>query len=54
MVSTKWVCRSGQSIFFTYFSRNHFNTFLLINKQKTKTCLKQNIVAKAISSATKI
>ena len=40
MVSTKKVCRSGQCICSVYsllaISRNHSNTFLLIDLQKTK------------------
>ena len=35
-------------------SRNHSNTFLLINMQKTRTCAKQNIGTRAICSDTRI
>ena len=37
MISTKKVFRSGQSILFTHYYRNHLNTPFLINLQKTKT-----------------
>ena len=37
MVSTKKVCRSGQIIFFTNYSRNHSNTFLLLDLQKIRS-----------------
>ena len=40
MVSTKKICKSGQSMYSVYsllvISRNHFNIFLLIDLQKTK------------------
>ena len=40
MVPTKTVCRSGQCIYSVYsllvIGRNHSNTFLLIDLQKTK------------------
>ena len=41
----KKVCRSTQNMFFTHY--NQSNTFLLINMQKTKTCPKQDLAAKA-------
>ena len=44
MVSTKKVCRSGQCIYSVYsllvISRNHSNTFLLIDLQKKQNFLK--------------
>ena len=41
------------SMFFTYISISHSNTFLLMNFQKTKTCPKENIAVKAICSDTR-
>ena len=37
-------------VYSLHIRRNHSNTILLINLQKTKTCPKQNIAARAISS----
>ena len=48
MVSTKKVGRSGQSGTLYIIRRNHSNTLLLINLQKTKTCPMQNTAAKPI------
>ena len=46
--------RFGQSMLFTYISRNHSNTFSLINLQKTKTCPKKNTAAKSICSDVRV
>ena len=40
MLSTKKICRCGQSMFFTYYQQRPFQQFLLINLPKTKTCPK--------------
>ena len=54
MVSTKKDSRSGHSIFLHFISRNHSNTFLLINLQKKKPCTIKNIAVRAIYSNIRI
>ena len=54
MVSTKKVRKSKQIMFFTYQQKSFQLVFLLIDMQKTKTCLKQKISARAICSDTRL
>ena len=54
MVSTKKGRSSHSTSYLHIISRNHFNTILLINLQKLKTCSTQTTAAKAIWSDIRI
>ena len=58
VINLTYTCMRGFADIFRVCSlrtiKNHLKTFLLINLQKTKTCPKLNIAARAIGFNTKI